>query len=257
MQLFKTTNIKRVQFFSTRGCNGVTNEELVQIYQDGNKQALNELIEKNTGMVYKLVNKFYVEGTNSIDREDLEQEGFIGLMIAADRYRSDNEHPCKFITYAAYWIYQKIHRFMKQKNTNDEMSLNTPEGDGNNKELMDYIEGVDYSFENVEERIYMQQLHAELDQVMNEKLTLRQREIIWLHYGWDNNKCMTHQAIADIFNVTRQRIYQLETHACIKIRNTSWARNKAIGLYVQKKEKAAYSISGTVESISFAERYLY
>lgn len=37
-------------------------------------------------MVYELANKFYVEGTKSIDREDLDKEEIIGLIIAADKY---------------------------------------------------------------------------------------------------------------------------------------------------------------------------
>lgn len=51
----------------------MTNEELVQLYQNGDKQALNELVENNTGIVYKLANKFYVNMTSSIDKDDLIQ----------------------------------------------------------------------------------------------------------------------------------------------------------------------------------------
>lgn len=58
----------------------MSNEELVQLYEDGNKGALDKLVELNRGMVYKLANRFYTEKTNSIDKEDLEQEGFMGLM---------------------------------------------------------------------------------------------------------------------------------------------------------------------------------
>lgn len=50
----------------------MTNEELV-FYQQGDKQALDSLIEQNKGIIYKLVNRFYVEKTNSIDIDDLEQ----------------------------------------------------------------------------------------------------------------------------------------------------------------------------------------
>lgn len=234
----------------------MTNEELVYLYQQGDKTALNDLIEQNTGIVYKLVNKFYVEGTNSIDKEDLEQEGYLGLIVAADKYKFDVEHPCKFITYAVYWIYQKIQRYMKQKNTNNEISLNTSISKNGDNEIMDYIEGVDYSFENVEEKLYNQQLHQELEDVMNEHNTLKEREIIKFHYGWDNIKCMSLYEIGDILGITGERARQLKDNALRTIRNSKWARKKAIEIYGQKKRKAVYSIPGTVRSISFAERYL-
>src|SRR3712207_7622501 len=93
----------------------MTNEELVYLYQQGDKQVLDSLIEQNKGIVYKLVNKFYVEGTNSIDKEDLEQEGIIGLIIAAGKYDLNNPKKAKFITYAIHWIYSKINRYIKQR----------------------------------------------------------------------------------------------------------------------------------------------
>lgn len=69
----------------------MSNEELVKLYQEGNKEALKELIEQNRGIIFKMANKFYIGQTNSISVEDLEQEGYIGLMIAAQKYKFDKE----------------------------------------------------------------------------------------------------------------------------------------------------------------------
>lgn len=234
----------------------MTNEELVYLYQQGDKQALDKLIEQNTGIVYKLVNKFYVEGTNSIDREDLEQEGFIGLMVAAKRYEFNNPNKAQFITYAIHWIYSKINRYITQKNTNGETSLNTPIGKDADTELLDIIEGADYSYENIEEKLYYQQLRQELDQVMDKYNTLKEREILKLHYGWDNNKCMTLNEIGDIFSINKERVRQQESQAMRKIRRTSWGRTKALELYGQKKRYSVYNIDGAIEIINFTERYL-
>lgn len=156
-------------------CFSMTNEELVHLYQNGDGQALSKLIEQNTGIVYKLVNKFYIEGTNSIDKEDLEQEGFIGLIIAANKYDFNNPKKANFITYAIHWIYSKISRFINQKNTNEETSLNIPIGEDEENELLDTIKDIDYSYENVEEKIYIQQLRQELEELMLQHNTLRQR----------------------------------------------------------------------------------
>lgn len=45
---------------------------------------------------------------------------------------------------------------MKTKDTNEEVSLNTTTGEDGYKELLDYIEGVDYNFENMVEKLYRQ-----------------------------------------------------------------------------------------------------
>jgi len=168
---------------------------------------------------------FYIK-SNSFDRDDLFQEGCIGLMLAAEKYKPNVDKPCKFITYAVYWIYQKINRFIKYKNTNEEISLNAPTSNDGNNQLMDYIEGVDYSFENVEEKIYIKQLHKELNQVMIKYITLKEREILKMHYGWNGTKRMTLQEIGDIFNVTRSSIDNCESIARGKIRRSPWGVNK-------------------------------
>lgn len=234
----------------------MTNEELVYLYQNGDKQALEAILEKNKGIVNKLCNKFYLDGINSVDREDLEQEGYIGLITAADRYDFKNDKKAQFITYAIHWIYQRMNNYIIKRDTNKETSLNTPTGEDGKTELIDYIEGVDYSFENIEDRIYHKQLRQELEEVMDNYTTLKEREILKLHYGWDSNKCMTLEEIGDIFQVSGERIRQLKTASFRKIRNSPWGMVKAREVFIEKKRKLFYSIPGTIENMNFAERYL-
>ncbi|HCW04035.1 MAG TPA: siderophore-interacting protein [Clostridium sp.] len=234
----------------------MTNEELVKLYQLGDKQALEQLIEKNKGIVIKLVNKYYIDKTSSINREDLDQEGMIGLIIAANKYDLNNPKKASFITYAVFWVNQRLNRFVRQRNTNNEISLNKRIGEDEDTELGDFIEGVDYSFENVEDKIYRQQLRQELEEVMNKYNTLKEREILKLHYGWGNNRCMNLSEIAELYQVTRASIYNVELIALSKIRRSPWGAKKAKEIYNQKKSRAAYSIPGIIESISFGQRYL-
>ena len=113
----------------------MTNEELVKLYQLGDKQALEQLIEKNKGIVIKLVNKYYIDKTSSINREDLDQEGMIGLIIAANKYDLNNPKKASFITYAVFWVNQRLNRFVRQRNTNNEISLNKRIGEDEDTEL--------------------------------------------------------------------------------------------------------------------------
>ncbi|EES90782.1 MULTISPECIES: sigma-70 family RNA polymerase sigma factor [Clostridium] len=234
----------------------MTNEELVELYQQGDKQALDSLIEQNKGIIYKLVNRFYVEKTNSIDREDLEQEGTIGLIIAARKYDFNNEKKAKFITYAIHWIYSKINRYINQRNTNDETSLNIHIGEDEENELIDTIKDIDYSYENVEEKIYMKELRQEIEEVMKEYNTLEEREILKLRHGWDSNNIMALSDIGELLNINVGRVRTIEDRAYRKLRRTKWGANKAKEFYVMKREESVCSIDKTIDTMSFADKYL-
>ncbi|MDP4178043.1 MAG: sigma-70 family RNA polymerase sigma factor [Bacillota bacterium] len=219
----------------------MTNEELIYLYQQGNKTALDKLLQQNKHIIYMLVNRFYTEGTNSIDKDDLVQEGFMGLMAAANKYDFNNEKKAKFITYAVFWINQKISRFVNTRCTSEEISLNAPTSDDEDNEILDYIEDVYYSFENIEEKLYIQQPHAELDQVMKENLTLLERQILELNYGWKNNKVMALQDVGQIFDMSKERTRQIERRACNKLRRSKWGYIKAREIYLQRKNEIVFN----------------
>lgn len=228
----------------------MSNEELVLLYQKGDKQALEILIENNKCRVFKIANKFFVAKTNSIDFDDLIQEGYIGLIIASEKYNPNMNYNASFITYATYWIYQRIHGFIIQKNTNDETSLNIPVSEENNSELQDIIEFIDYNFENVEEKIYLKKLREDLERVMNENITLKEREILKLHYGWDCKEC-TLTYISRIFNITSSRVHQIENRALRKIRQSKWSRVE----YKKYYESIEHNYKSIEKNIDFVNKY--
>lgn len=200
----------------------MSNEELILLYQNGNKKALEQLIDNNRGIVNKIVNKFNIDKTNSIDREDLEQEGYMGLIAAAERYNLNNDKRASFITYAVYWIHQKISRFIKCRSTNDESSLNIPVGEEGESELGDFIENIDYGFENIEEQVYLQKLREELEEAMISYNSLREREVLKLRYGWSTAP-MILEDIGVIFDITGARVRDIERNGLRKLRNSRWA----------------------------------
>ncbi|ALB44602.1 sigma-70 family RNA polymerase sigma factor [Clostridium beijerinckii] len=228
----------------------MSNEELVLLYQQGDKQALESLIENNKGRVFKIANKFYTGKTNSIDLEDLEQEGFMGLITAAEKYKFDIDNPASFITYATYWIYQKIHRFVSQKNTNDETSLNTPIKEDEEIERHDLIECVEEGFENIEEYEYLRQLRKDLEEVMEERTTLKEKEVLKLHYGWDCKEC-SFTYIGSILGVSKSRVQQIESRALRSIRKSIWLKNE----YEEYFKSIRYNYNNVTEKIDFANKY--
>lgn len=237
----------------------MSNEELVELYQQGDTKALDKLVEANTGLIFKIANKFYTQNTNSIDIKDLEQEGYIGLITAAKKYRADLENSASFSTYAFYYIYQKISNFIRYNNTNDETSLNIPTNTDSEIELMDNIECIDYSFENIEEKIYIEQLRNELEQAMNDNNTLFEREILKLRYGWDINKECTRNEIAEIFNSDNKRIRNTESKALRKLRNSEWGIEKKKEYFKCRineiREDSKYNQNSTVGVIDLIDKY--
>lgn len=82
--------------------------ELLQRSQEGDKEARNLLVEKNTGLVRSIVNRFSSRG---VDKEDLFQIGMIGLIKAIDYF--DLKYDVRFSTYAVPMITGEIRRFLR------------------------------------------------------------------------------------------------------------------------------------------------
>lgn len=211
----------------------MNNEELVQLYQNGDNKALEELIQVNTGIINKIANKY--DGINiELEFDDLFQNGVLGLISAAKKYKFDIENRAKFITYAVFYIDRYIHRCVNGGSSkeigNNKLyssctSLNITTGEeGETRELGEFIEDIDYGFENIEEKLFLNKLREDLEEVMQQKNTLMQREILKLKYGW-NSKPMTLNDIADIFDITSDKVRNIESGALRSLRNSSWAMN--------------------------------
>lgn len=210
----------------------MNNEELVKQYQSGDKKVLDEIIQANTGIINKIANKY-----NGINRElefdDLFQSGVLGLITAAKKYDFNNEKKAKFITYAVFYIERFIHRSVNGASSKDIgnnklynscTSLNTPvREDKDTGELGDFIEEIDYGFENIEEKIFLQDLRKELEEIMKTNNTLEQREVLKFKYGW-NTTPMKLDDIADIFGITKDKAKNIESSALRKLRNSMWVK---------------------------------
>ncbi len=85
-----------------------TNEELCLLIQSGDQQAKTDIYNKNKRLVKKIVSQYFGAYVNILEREDLEQVGYMGLFIAAEKFNADKG--VKFISYAAYWIKREIMR---------------------------------------------------------------------------------------------------------------------------------------------------
>lgn len=82
--------------------------ELLKKACAGDREAKNQLVEENMGLVWSVVKRFAGRG---YDREDLFQIGCIGLMKAIDHF--DMSYQVKLSTYAVPMIAGEIKRFLR------------------------------------------------------------------------------------------------------------------------------------------------
>jgi RNA polymerase primary sigma factor len=107
------------------------------------------------------------------------------------------------------------------------ISLETPIGKEEDSRLGDFIES---DGETPEERLAKVLLREDLESVLH-TLTGRERDVLKLRYGLDDGRMKTLEEIGQIFNVTRERIRQIEAKALRKLRHPN--RNSVLKEYIR------------------------
>ena len=106
------------------------------------------------------------------------------------------------------------------------VSLETPIGEEDDSHLGDFIE--DKETQSPEEYTTKSLLRDELYQIMGD-LTEREQKVLKLRYGLEDNRPRTLEEVGREFNVTRERIRQIEAKAIRKLRHPT--RSKRLGDY--------------------------
>ncbi len=109
------------------------------------------------------------------------------------------------------------------------VSLETPIGEEDDSHLGDFIE--DKESESPVEFTTRQLLKEKLYTILKD-LTDREERVIRLRYGLDDNRPRTLEEVGKEFNVTRERIRQIEAKALKKLRHPT--RSKLLGDYKEK-----------------------
>ena len=246
----------------------LTNEEeqeLAVLVEQGDLEAKQRLAEANLRLVVSIAKRYVGRGMQFLD---LIQEGNMGLMKAVDKF--DYTKGFKFSTYATWWIRQAITRAIadqartiripvhmvetinklvrEQRNLLQELgqdptpdkvreilkiaqepvSLETPIGEEDDSHLGDFIE--DEVIENPVDYTTRIVLREQLDEVLD-TLTDREENVLRLRFGLDDGKMRTLEDVGKVFNVTRERIRQIEAKALRKLRHPS--RSKPLRDFIE------------------------
>ena len=76
-------------FYATNNYNKMSDEDLIDVIKSGDKSALEFLISKYKELVNMKVSKFFMIGA---EREDIVQEGMIGLFKAIKSYNPEKQN---------------------------------------------------------------------------------------------------------------------------------------------------------------------
>jgi len=107
------------------------------------------------------------------------------------------------------------------------ISLETPIGKEEDSRLGDFIES---DGETPEDQVSKNLLREDLENVLD-TLSPRERDVLRLRYGLDDGRMKTLEEIGQIFNVTRERIRQIEAKALRKLRHPN--RNSVLKEYIR------------------------
>ena len=180
----------------------------------GDEEAKNILIEKNLRLVAHIVKKYNKSGR---DMDELLSIGILGLVKAVNTFNA--EKSTRMASYAARCIDNEILMFLRtERKLMKEVSLFEPIGtdkEGNEISLLDVIEGQD---EDVVERMELDENTKKIYKYVDEVLSDREREIIYLRYGLCNKKAMTQREIAAKLGISRSYVSRIEKKALEKLR---------------------------------------
>ena len=177
------------------------------------KLAKDKLIEHNLRLVVHIAKKY---SNNEQELEEYTSIGSIGLIKAINSFSEDRGF--KISTYASKCIENEILMNIRStKKTKAEVSINSVIGtdkDGNDMQLLDTL--VNNEKDPID-TIYNKILTSQMVEYINKKLPLREKEIMIMRYGLNNNIPKTQQEVADILNISRSYVSRIETKVSKKL----------------------------------------
>lgn len=189
-------------------------KEALQRLAAGDPKARDELIEHNLRLVVYIAKKF--EGSVP-DTQDLVSIGAMGLIKAVKSYNPEKN--IKLATFASRCIENEILMHLRKVSRRKcEISLDEPintDWEGNELLLSDIIgTDPDSVSQEIERKSEIEMLYKSL-----EKLSPKEKKILYLRYGLNGEEEKTQKEIADMLGISQSYISRLEKKVLIKLRN--------------------------------------
>jgi RNA polymerase primary sigma factor len=203
-----------------------------RIQRDRDEAALARLVESNLRFVVSYAKRYRGQGVSFLD---LIHEGNLGLIEGARRF--DPTRNVKFITYAVWWIREAMmHALADQTRAFSfppkllsvlgrapaDVSLSDPVGSEGSRTVVDTL--THDQVPPVEDEMIHQAALDELADALTD-LDGREREVVCLRFGLEDDEPRTLQEIGDRMHLSRERVRQIEVRAKEKLRRSAKLRS--------------------------------
>ena len=186
--------------------------DLIIKMKNGDKEARDKLILHNLRLVAHIVKKYEV---NNGDIDDLIGIGTVGLIKGIDTYSMDKK--VRLTTYAAKCTENEILMHFRSNKKNSK-NISIYEGisydkEGNEITILDILRTKDPDYLDelyLKDNIEFLKRHLKI-------LTPRERKIIYMRYGLNNEEEKTQKEIARIMNISRSYVSRIEKRALTKM----------------------------------------
>ena len=174
-------------------------EYYISLYESGDEDAKDILIERNLRLVAHIAKKYTGSGYQT---DDLISIGTIGLIKAVSTYSS--KKATRLATYAAKCIENEIL-----------MSIRASKKNGNEISFNDILgTDPDAILDDISLKIQISKLTKALDQVLDE----REKTVILNRYGIFGRRPKTQREVAASLKISRSYVSRIEKRALLKLR---------------------------------------
>ena len=161
---------------------GLTDEELIALFRDGDQEAMEKLLNKYKEMVLRKAKSMYILGGDS---DDLIQEGMLGLFKAVRDY--DCGRDASFRTFAQLCVTRQLYTAVKASSRKKHIPLNTAislsrpvrEDGEEDEEFLDCLEADASS--NPEVYLIGQEEIERLEEKIEKELSPLEKQVLELH----------------------------------------------------------------------------
>lgn len=167
-------------FFTTDKYSNLKDEEIISQIKSGDKDALSYLLEKYKNLVNIKVSKYFMIGA---EKEDILQEGMIGLFKAIQSFNEEKQN--SFKSFANICIERQLITAIKSSNRqkhmplNTYLSLNTAAYDNNEEDSVELIDTFNSkTAEDPLETIMKKEYYSEVEEAINKNLSKFEKQVL-------------------------------------------------------------------------------
>ena len=167
-------------FYTTNQFEQLTDEQIVSLIKQGDEKALSYLLDKYKELVNIKVGRYFIIGA---EKEDVIQEGMIGLFKAIKNFNAEKQNTFK--SFANICIERQLISAIKSSNRqkhiplNSYLSLNTAAYDNNEEDSVELIDTFNSkTIEDPLETVMKKEYYSEVENAVNKNLSKFEKQVL-------------------------------------------------------------------------------